>query len=75
MGLDVDVTHVENPRDEDETHQMEIENERYMDLVGEQRQDFAAGVADILETLTRYEGTITSHEDRFLPDVLKEEAE
>jgi len=75
MGLDVDVTHVENPRDEDETHQMEIENARYMDLIGEQRQDFAAGVEDILETLTRYEDVITSHEDRFLPDVLKEEAE
>ena len=75
MGLDVDVTHVENPRDEDETHQMEIENARYMDLVGEQRQDFAEGVEDILQTLTRYEGTIASHEDRFLPDVLKEEAE
>jgi nucleoside-diphosphate-sugar epimerase len=75
MGLDVDVTHVENPRDEDETHQMEIENERYMDLVGGQSQTFAEGVRDILETLTRYEGTITSHEDRFLPDVLKEEAE
>jgi nucleoside-diphosphate-sugar epimerase len=75
MGLDVDVTHVENPRDEDETHQMKIENDRYMDLVGGQSQTFAEGVRDILETLTRYEGTITSHEDRFLPDVLKEEAE
>jgi nucleoside-diphosphate-sugar epimerase len=75
MGLDVDVTHVENPRDEDETHQMEIENARYMDLVDGQSQTFAEGVRDILETLTRYEGTITSHEDRFLPDVLQEEAE
>jgi hypothetical protein len=54
---------------------MEIENERYMDLVGGQSQTFAEGVRDILDTLTRYEGTITSHEDRFLPDVLQEEAE
>jgi nucleoside-diphosphate-sugar epimerase len=75
MGLDVDVTHLENPRDEDETHQMEIENARYMELVGGQSQTFAEGVRDILETLTRYEETITSHEDRFLPDVLQEEAE
>jgi nucleoside-diphosphate-sugar epimerase/intein/homing endonuclease len=75
MGLDVDVTHVENPRDEDETHQMEIENQRYMDLIGGQSQTFAEGVRDILETLTRYEESITSHEDRFLPDMLTEETE
>ncbi|MFC6837752.1 NAD-dependent epimerase/dehydratase family protein [Halomarina ordinaria] len=72
FDLDVDVTHVENPRDEDETHQMEIENERYMALIGEQRQDFEGGVRDILEALTRYGDTITAHEDRFLPDVLEE---
>ncbi|WP_255197137.1 NAD-dependent epimerase/dehydratase family protein [Halorarius litoreus] len=75
FDLDVEVTHVENPRDEDETHQMEMANDRYMELIGEQRADFADGVADILETLTRYRETITSHEDRFLPDALKDEAE
>lgn len=67
FGLDVEVTHVENPRDEDETHQMEIENDRYMELIGSQQQSFEAGVRDILETLTRYRGTIVSHTDRFLP--------
>jgi nucleoside-diphosphate-sugar epimerase len=40
FGLDVKLTHVENPRDEDETHQMEIENDRYMDLIGEQDKTF-----------------------------------
>jgi nucleoside-diphosphate-sugar epimerase len=75
FDLAVDVTHVENPRDEDEEHQMEMANDRYMELIGEQRADFADGVADILETLTRYEDTITSYEDRFLPDALKAEAE
>jgi nucleoside-diphosphate-sugar epimerase len=75
FDLDVDVTHVENPRDEDETHQMEMANDRYMELIGEQRADFADGIADVLETLTRYQDTITSYEDRFLPDALKEEAE
>lgn len=75
FDLDVDVTHVENPRDEDEEHKMEMANDRYMELIGEQRADFADGVRDILATLTRYEETITSHEDRFLPAALQEDAE
>ncbi|WP_265110770.1 NAD-dependent epimerase/dehydratase family protein [Halosolutus halophilus] len=70
FDLDVAVEHFENPRDEDETHKMEIENERYMALIGEQRQTFTEGVRDILETLVEYDETITAHEDRFLPGVL-----
>ena len=70
--LGTEVTHVENPRDEDETHKMEMENARYMDLIGEQRQDFEGGVRDILDSLVRYEDTITAHEDRFLPDALQD---
>ncbi|RNJ27116.1 NAD-dependent epimerase/dehydratase family protein [Halosegnis longus] len=71
-GHDVAVTHVENPRDEDETHQMEIDNDRYMGLIGEQRATFADGIDDVLETLLAHRETITSHEDRFLPDALQE---
>ena len=71
--LDVDVEHFENPRDEDETHKMEIENARYDDLIGGQDQTFEAGVRDIFETLTRYADTIEAHEDRFLPGVLADE--
>jgi nucleoside-diphosphate-sugar epimerase len=44
-GLDTEVTHVENPRDEEETHEMEIETERYIALLGQQRVDFEGGVA------------------------------
>jgi nucleoside-diphosphate-sugar epimerase len=72
--LDVAVEHFENPRDEDETHKMEIENERYLDLIGGQAQDFAGGVADVFGSLTRYAETIEAHEDRFLPGVLEDEA-
>jgi nucleoside-diphosphate-sugar epimerase len=74
FDLDVAVEHFENPRDEDETHQMEIENERYMALIDEQDQDFESGVRDVLETLVRYRDTIVAHEDRFLPGVLEERA-
>jgi len=70
--LAVDVEHFENPRDEDETHKMEIENDRYVDLIGEQAQDFEDGVRDIFGTLTEYHETIEAHEDRFLPGVLED---
>ena len=70
FDLDVAVEHFENPRDEDETHKMEIENGRYAELIGGQDQGFEAGVRDVFETLTRNEDTITAREDRFLPGVL-----
>jgi len=69
--LDVAVEHFENPRDEDETHKMEIENDRYLDLIDGQDQTFAEGVADIFATLTEHADRIESHEDRFLPGVLE----
>ncbi|WP_135534398.1 MULTISPECIES: NAD-dependent epimerase/dehydratase family protein [Halostella] len=69
FDLDVEITHVENPRDEDEEHKMEMENEEFGDLVGEP-QSLEAGIRDVLTTLTRHDGRITAHEDRFLPEVL-----
>ena len=72
FDLDVAVEHFENPRDEDETHKMEIENDRYAALIDGQDQTFESGVRDVLETLTRYDDTIRANEDRFLPGVLEE---
>ena len=74
-GLDVAVEHFENPRDEDETHKMVIENDRYLEAIGGQAQSFEEGVEDIFGTLTRYDDTIAAHEDRFLPGVLEDRAE
>ena len=71
-GLDVAVEHFENPRDEDETHKMEIENDRYAALIDGQSQTFETAVGDIFETLLQYEDRVTAHEDRFLPGVLEE---
>jgi UDP-sulfoquinovose synthase len=70
--LDVAVEHFENPRDEDETHKMEIENDRYADLIGGQSQSFENAVDDIFETLLRHDERVKTHEDRFLPGVLDE---
>jgi len=72
FDLDVPVEHFENPRDEDEEHKMEIENERYVSLIDGQDQSFESGVRDIFETLTQYADTIEAYEDRFLPGVLEE---
>jgi NAD dependent epimerase/dehydratase family. len=74
-GLDTEVTHVENPRDEDEEHEMEIENDRYMDLIGKQRVDFEGGVRDAISSLVEYQDVVKAHEDRFLPDALQEDVE
>ena len=70
--LDVDVEHFENPRDEDETHKMEIENDRYLGVIGGQAQSFEAAMDDVVGTLTRYAEVIEAHEDRFLPGVLED---
>jgi len=71
-GLDVAVEHFENPRDEDETHKMEIEHDRYDALIGEQAKDFESGIDDVLATLTDHADVIEAHEDRFLPGVLED---
>jgi len=72
FDLNVAVEHFENPRDEDETHKMEIDNDRYADVIGGKDQDFESGIHDVFESLTRYDGTIAAHEDRFLPGVLED---
>jgi nucleoside-diphosphate-sugar epimerase len=72
FDLDVAVEHFENPRDEDETHKMEIEYDRYADLIDGQSQTFESGVRDVFETIIQYQDTIEAHEDRFLPGVLEE---
>lgn len=70
FDLDADVEHFENPREENEEHKMEMENEAFLDLVGGQQQTLEEGIRDVLGTLVEHEDRITSHEDRFLPGVL-----
>jgi nucleoside-diphosphate-sugar epimerase len=75
FDLDVAVEHFENPRDEDETHKMEMENDRYADLIGGQSTTFEEGIRDVFESLTQYAERIEAREDRFLPGVLEDDAE
>lgn len=69
--LDISVEHVENPREEDETHKMEIEHDNYDDLIGASAVDFGAGMRDVLDAMVERQDVIEAHEDRFLPDVLE----
>ncbi|TKX46020.1 MULTISPECIES: NAD-dependent epimerase/dehydratase family protein [unclassified Halorubrum] len=73
FDLNAEVKHYENPREEDEEHKMEIENERFLDLVGGQRQELESGIRDVLGTLVEERERIAAHEDRFLPGVLTDE--
>jgi len=73
--LDVQVEHFENPRDEDETHKMDIENDRYAGVIGGQSTTFREGVEDVFATLTRHADRIEAREDRFLPGVLEPDDE
>ena len=73
FDLDAEVKHYENPRNEDEEHKMEMENDAFLELVGGQRQELEAGIRDVLGTLVEERDRITAHEDRFLPGVLSDE--
>ncbi len=73
FDLDVTVEHFENPREEDETHKMEIDNDRYDELIAGQSTTFERGVREIFDALIDHQETITAHEDRFLPRVLTED--
>ena len=75
FDLGTEVEHFENPRDEDETHEMEIENDRYAALIDGQSVSFDEGVEDVFETLTDHAERIEAHEDRFLPGVLEDRLE
>ncbi|MCX2818639.1 hypothetical protein EGH25_04645 [Haladaptatus sp. F3-133] len=75
FGLDAEVKHYENPREEDEEHKMEMENDAFLDLVGGQRHTLEEGIRQTLETLTRdgVRERVEAHEDRFLPGVLTDD--
>ena len=73
FDLDAEVKHYENPRNEDEEHKMEMENEDFLELVGGQRQTLEEGIRDVLGSLVEERDRIATHEDRFLPGVLTDE--
>ena len=73
FDLDAEVKHYENPRNEDEEHKMEMDNDEFLALVGGQRQTLEEGIRDVLGSLVDERDRIAAHEDRFLPGVLTDE--
>jgi nucleoside-diphosphate-sugar epimerase len=74
FDCETSVKHFENPRDEDETHAMEIENSQYAELIDGQSVSFKQGIGVCFAALTEFEDRIAAYEDRFLPGVLAERA-
>jgi nucleoside-diphosphate-sugar epimerase len=72
-GFNGEIEHFENPRDEDETHKMEVENENYMGLLNGDTQRFESGIFQVFESIQHNQQKIEAHEDRFLPGVLGDE--
>jgi UDP-sulfoquinovose synthase len=72
-GFDTEVKHYENPRDEKEDHKMEVENQEFMELLGDQEQEVEEGIGDIIDSISDHSDRIRSYDDRFLPGVLTEE--
>jgi nucleoside-diphosphate-sugar epimerase len=71
MGYDVAIEHFENPRVEDETHKMRVENDRYLDLIDGRSQDLEDGIRDVFAMFDRRQSVVSALEDRFLPSVLE----
>ncbi|GGL59563.1 NAD-dependent epimerase/dehydratase family protein [Halocalculus aciditolerans] len=69
FDLDADVEHFENPREEDEEHQMEMDNANFRGLVDDE-MSMEEGIRQVLGTLVDHRERIEAHEDRFLPGVL-----
>ena len=70
-GLETEVVHIDNPREEDETHAMEIDNDGFGALLGGEAQALTDGIADIFASVLPHRGRVVSHEDRFLPESLR----
>jgi nucleoside-diphosphate-sugar epimerase len=73
QGFNTQVKHYENPRDEKEDHKMEVENDKFMELLGKQKQEIGEGIEDIIDSISDHKDRIEKHEDRFLPGVLTED--
>ena len=70
VGVDVEIEHYSNPRQEKEEHLMEIDISGFMGLLGEQRDTVETGHEEIIETLMKYRDIMVMYKDRFLPDEL-----
>ncbi|MEW6386701.1 MAG: NAD-dependent epimerase/dehydratase family protein [Thermodesulfobacteriota bacterium] len=66
FGLKVDLTHIANPRVEDEEHQMEIETARFATLLPAPKVMHREGIREMVQSLLPHRGVLETYKDRFL---------
>ena len=71
MGISAEIRHIPNPRVEREIHRMEMENSRFMRLLGDIAQNMEQGVKEILSRIVDFNDVIEMYKDRFLPEELR----
>ena len=71
LGEKVDLKHIPNPRVEKEEHKMEIDNGKFLKLLGKKPDSVEEGLKEVMSVLQSYKETIISYKDRFLPEEFK----
>ena len=71
VGQKVELKHIPNPRVEKEEHKMEIDNAKFLKLLGRKPEGIEESLQEVMVTLQKYKGTIIAYKDRFLPQELK----
>ena len=66
MGVAAEVIHIPNPRVEKEEHEMEMENAKFLKLLGEIRMPLEEGIRQTLKSLLPYRGVFIQHKECFI---------
>lgn len=67
LGIDVEVKSLPNPRKENETHEMRMENSRFIaDLLPQASETMANGIRQMLKDLQPHRSVFQSYRDRFM---------
>ena len=66
MGVKVEVVHIPNPRVEKEEHEMEMENAKFLKLLGEIQMPLEEGIRQTLKSLLPYRDVFVRYKERFI---------
>ncbi len=66
LGLNVEVINIPNPRVEKEEHDMEMANDRFLELLGPRRMTFEQGIEQTLKRLIPFKDTFDKYKESFI---------
>ncbi len=69
MGLDAEITHLENPRHESEQHYFNPDHQKLLDLGYEPTRDMEAEIEATLKDLLKYQNRIEARKEALIPDI------